>query len=64
MPTGDDAYLNSYEWTDSEGDYWWAFQLETVSGESNVYFFLVGNDPELAPLYGELIKIIAESFSR
>jgi len=64
VPTGDDAYLNAYEWTDSGGYYLWAFDLETVSGESNVYFFLAGEDPELAPLYGELIKIIAESFSR
>ena len=64
VPTGDDAYLNAYEWTDSDGYFLWAFDLETISGESNVYFFLAGEDPELAPLYGELIKIIAESFSR
>ena len=64
VPTGDDAYFNSFEWTDSEGYYLWAFDLETISGESNVFFFLAGEDPELAPLYGELIKIIGESFSR
>ena len=64
VPAGDDAYLNAFEWTDSEGYYLWAFDLETVSGESNVYFFLAGEDPELAPLYGELIKIIGDSFSR
>ena len=64
VPTGDDAYLNAYEWTDSDGYFLWAYDLETISGESNVYFFLAGEDPELAPLYGELIKIIAESFSR
>lgn len=64
VPTGDDAYLNAYEWTDSDGYFLWAYDLETISGESNVYFFLAGEDPELAPLYGELIKIIADSFSR
>jgi len=64
VPTGDDAYLNAYEWTDSDGYFLWAYDLETISGESNVYFFLAGEDPELAPLYWELINIIAESFSR
>jgi len=64
VPTGDDAYLSAYEWTDSEGYNLWAYDLETVSGESNIYIFLAGEDPELAPIYGELIKIIADSFSR
>lgn len=64
VPTGDDAHLNAYEWTDQDGYYQWAFHLETISGESNVYFFLSGEDPDDAPVYGELIEIIAASFSR
>jgi len=64
VPTGDDAFLNAFEWTDSEGNYQWAFDLEIVSGESNVFFFLIGDDPDLAPIYAELIEIIAISFSR
>ncbi len=64
VPTGDDAYLNAFEWTDFEGNYQWAFELEIVSGESNIFFFLIGNDPDLAPVYAELIEIIANSFSR
>jgi len=64
VPTGDDAFLNAFEWTDQEGNYQWAFDLEIVSGESNVFFFLIGDDPDLAPVYAELIEIIAISFSR
>ncbi|TFG48329.1 MAG: hypothetical protein E4H33_04355 [Anaerolineales bacterium] len=64
VPTGDDAYLSAYEWTSLDGYFTWAFDLETVQGESNIYFFLSGEDPETAALYGELIEIIAASFSR
>ncbi|MCJ7735128.1 MAG: hypothetical protein MUP11_11325 [Anaerolineales bacterium] len=64
VPTGDDAYLSAYEWTDLDGYYTWAYDLETVQGESNIYFLLSGEDPETAALYGELIEIIAASFSR
>jgi len=64
VPTGDDAFLNAFEWIDFEGNYQWAFDLEIVSGESNVFFFLIGDDPDLAPVYAELIEIIAISFSR
>ncbi len=64
VPTGDDAYLNAFEWTNTEGYYQWRFTLEIVSGESNVFFFLIGDDPELAPVYAELIELIAASFSR
>jgi hypothetical protein len=64
VPTGDDAYLIAFEYVDSDGYYQWVFDLETVSGESNVYFYLSGEDAAEATLYGELIEIIGESFHR
>lgn len=64
VPEVDDAYLMSYEFTDSEGYYQWALDLETVSGESNVYFYFSGEDPEDYLLYRELIELIAASFTR
>jgi len=60
----DDAYLISYEFTDTEGYYQWALDLETVSGESNIFFYLSGEDPEDYLLYRELIELIAASFTR
>ncbi len=64
VPDGDDAYLMTYEWTDVEGYYIWALDLETVSGNSNVFFFLSGEDIEEYQLYRDLIDIIAASFTR
>lgn len=64
VPEVDDAYLMSYEFTDTEGYYQWALDLETVSGESNVYFYFSGEDPEDYLLYRELIELIAASFTR
>lgn len=64
VPEVDDAYLMSYEFTDTEGYYQWALDLETVSGESNVYFYFSGDDPEDYLLYRELIELIAASFTR
>jgi hypothetical protein len=64
VATGDDAYLAAFEFVDIDGYYQWALDLETVSGESNVFFYLSGEDPEDYELYRELIEIIAASFSR
>ena len=64
VPTGDDAYLMAYEFTDADGYYQWAVDLETVSGESNIFFYISGEDPTDYELYRELIEIIAASFSR
>jgi hypothetical protein len=64
VPEVADAYLMSYEFTDAEGYYQWALNLETVSGETNVFFYLSGEDPEDYQLYRELIEIIAASFTR
>ncbi len=64
VATGDDAHLILMEWTDLDGYYTWAYNLETVAGESNIFFFLSGEDPEDITLYGDLLEIIANSFSR
>jgi hypothetical protein len=64
VPTGDDAYLLAYEFTDLDGYYQWALDLETVSGESNIFFYIWGKDPNDYQLYRDLIEIIAASFSR
>ena len=64
VPTGDDAYLIGFEFIDSEGYYQWVLDLETIQGESNIYFFLSGEDPADYTMYREMIEIIATSFSR
>ena len=64
VPEGYEAYLMSYEFTDTEEYYQWALDLEMVSGESNIFFFLSGEDPEDYQLYRELIEIIVASFTR
>ena len=61
---GEDAHLNFMEWTDTNGYYTWAYDLEIVLGEYNTFFFISGEDPDDIALYGDLIKIIADSFSR
>lgn len=61
---GEDAYLTLMEWTDSDGYYTWAYDLEFVLGEYNTFFFISGEDPGEIELYGDLLEIIAESFSR
>lgn len=58
---GDDAYLTLFEWVDQDGYYTWAYDLEIVSGESNIYFFLSGEDPDEILFYGNLMDIIASS---
>jgi hypothetical protein len=64
VPTGDDAYLAAYEFIDSDGDYQWFLDLETISGESNVYFYLSGDNLEDYQFYRELIEVIAASYSK
>jgi hypothetical protein len=56
-----DAHLTLFEWVDLDGYYTWAYDLEMVSGESNIYIFLSGENPDEIPLYGELLDIIAAS---
>jgi hypothetical protein len=57
----DDAYLTLFEWVDLDGNYAWAYDLEIVSGESNIFIFLYGEDPDEILFYGELLDIIASS---
>ncbi len=64
VPTGDDAYLNAWEWTEGDGTYQWAFDLEIVVGEINYFFFLIGEDPGLAYQNAELIERIGATFRR
>jgi hypothetical protein len=60
----DDAYLVLFEWIDDEGDYAWAYDLETVSGESNIFIFFYGADRDEMEYYGELLDIIASSMEK
>lgn len=64
VPTGEDAWLYQMEWTDLEGYDIWAYDLEIVSGESNVFFFLSGEKPADIDLYGDLLRIIVDSYTR
>jgi hypothetical protein len=57
----EDAYLTLFEWIDADGYYTWAYDLEIVSGESNIFIFLSGEDPDEILFYGNLLDIIASS---
>jgi len=57
----EDSHLALFEWVDQDGYYTWAYELEIVSGESNVYIFLSGEDPDEILFYGDLLDIIASS---
>jgi hypothetical protein len=57
----EDAHLTLFEWVDLDGYYIWAYDLEIVSGESNIYIFLSGEDPDEIPIYGDLLDLIASS---
>lgn len=57
----DDAHLTFFEWVDQDGYYTWAYDLEMVSGESNIYLFLSGENSDEIPFYGELLDILASS---
>ena len=61
---GGDAHLTQMEWTDLDGYYNWAYELEIVLGEHNTFFFIAGEEPEDIALYGDLLEIIVDSFSR
>ncbi len=64
VPTGEEAYLHQMEWTDPDGYFIWAYDLEIVDGESNIFFFLSGEDPGEIELYGDLLRIIVDSYTR
>jgi hypothetical protein len=64
IQTGEDAVLSAYAWKATDGTPRWAYDLEIVSGETNVFFFMVGEDPEQAFINAEVIELIAASFIR
>jgi len=57
----EDAYLAVFEWVDQDGYYTWAYDLEIVYGDSNLFFFLSGEDPDEIPKYGDFLDTIASS---
>jgi hypothetical protein len=62
--SGDDAYFSVYEWTDLDGYWQFAYDLEIVHGDSNIFFFLVGENPSDFDYYRHVMEDIAASFSR
>jgi len=61
VPIPGEAYQALFEWVDSDGYYTWAYDLEIVSGESNLMVFMSGEDPEEIDYYRDLLDIIADS---
>ena len=64
LPAGYDTYLNAFEWTDVDGYYQWAYDLEIIREDSNIFFFLVGEEAEEFDSYRPMIETVADSFSR
>lgn len=61
VSVAEDAYLAVFEWVDQDGYYTWAYDLEIIYGDSNLFFFLSGEDPDEIPMYGDLLDRIASS---
>lgn len=64
VAVADDAHLTLFEWVDQDGYYTWAYDLEIIYDEYNLFFFLSGEEPEEIAKYGELLDIIASSLYR
>ena len=64
LAAGYDAYLNSFQFVDNEGYFYWAYDLEIVDGESNIFFYLEGEDPEEFEVYRAIFDEIAATFYR
>ena len=64
VSTGDDAHFNAYEWVDEDGNNQWAYDINVIVEEYNIYFLMGGEDPQYFETYGELIEAIGASFSR
>jgi len=64
LPAGYDSYLNVFEWTDDEGFYHWAYDLEIIRENTNVFFFLVGDEAGELESYRSLIETVVDSFVR
>lgn len=61
VPLPGDAHLVLFEWIDQDGYYGWAYDLEIVQGETNLFLLLFGEIEEEIEYYGELLDIIASS---
>ena len=64
LEAGYDAYLNTFQFVDNDGYFYWAYDLEIVDGESNIFFYLEGEDPEEFEMYQAIFDEIAASFYR
>ena len=64
VSTGDDANFSAYEWIDLDDNYHWVYDISIVFEEYNIYFYMIGDDPEYFELYRDLIEAIGASYSR
>jgi hypothetical protein len=64
VSTGEDAHFNAYEWIDLDGNYHWAYDINIVVEEYNIYFFMQGDDPGYFDTYQELFEEIGASYHR
>jgi hypothetical protein len=64
LPSGYDAYFSAFQFVDTDGYFYWAYDLEIVDGESSIFFFLEGDNPEEFEIYRAIFDEIAASFTR
>jgi hypothetical protein len=64
LDAGYDAYLNAFQFVDNNGYFYWVYDLEIVDGESNIFFYLEGENPEEFEVYRAIFDEIAASFYR
>jgi hypothetical protein len=64
VSTGDDAHFSAYEWIDLDDAYQWVYDINIVFEDVNIYFYMIGDDPEYFELYRDLIEAIGASYSR
>lgn len=60
-PLPGDAHLVLFEWIDQDGYYGWAYDLEIVYQDTNIFLLVFGEDEEEIEYYGDLLDIIASS---
>ncbi len=67
VSTGEDAHYGVYQWKDFAGNDHWAFNVniyvEDPTEDTNIYFIMWGDDPELFESYGELLAQVVASYS-
>jgi len=64
VSTGEDANFNAYEWIDLDDNYQWAYDINIIIEEYNIYFYMVGDDPAYFEMYREMIEAIGTSYRR